>query len=171
MCIKMKLKISIVSKLSSYYISTSFETEFNPFDNIKQLIFLMDYCKPLSLAENCNDFFNKCEELFECSKGSCKIKELNLIPLEQNDYENFCLIDIKTNSYAWVKISKFIDYFSLYSSKEWLDFHYPMEQFFNDESGQIDETSMKFKKLIDYLNSYSIICDDELLEILKYIGI
>ena len=167
----MKLKISIISKLPSSHVSTSFETEFNPFDNIKQLIFLMDYCKPLALVDNFNDFFDKCEELFECSKGSCKIKELKLIPIEQNDYENFCLIDVKLNSYVWLKTFKFIDYFSLYSSKEWLEFHYPMEQFFNDDAGQMDETSIKFMRLIDYLNSYNIIRGDELLEIIKYIGI
>lgn len=167
----MKLKISIVSKLSSYHVSTSFETEFNPFDNVKQLIFLMDYCKPLSLVDNSNDFFKKCEELFECSKGYCKVKELTLIPIEKNDYENFCLIDIKTNSYIWLKSFKFIDYFSLYSSKGWLEFHYPMEQFFNEETGQMDETSIKFKRLFEYLNSYSLIGNDELLEMIKYIGI
>jgi hypothetical protein len=46
-----------------------------------------------------------------------------------------------------------------------------MEQFFNDDAGQMDETSIKFKRLIDYLNSYNIIRGDELLEIIKYIGI
>lgn len=167
----MKLKIVIYAKVSSGAVSTCFETEFNPIDNVKQLIFLFDYCKPLSLAEDCDDFLDKCEELFECSKGYCKIKELKLIPVENNDYENFCLIDIKNTSYIWIKISKFIEYFSLYSSKEWLEFHYPLEQFFNDVTGELDESSIKLKKLADYLNSFSLICHDNLTEILKCIGL
>ena len=167
----MKLKFFIISKLESGPSTACFETEFNPIRNIQKLLFLINYCKPLLRASNSEEHFNICEELFDCAQGYCKIDGLSIVPIEKNDYDNFCLINIENSSYCWIKNVKFIDYLSVYSTQEWLELHYPLEQFFNETPGQLDERSRELKSLIQLSNKYDNLCGDELLSILELIEI
>ena len=165
----MKLKIIIFSRKDTGLSSACFETDFHPIKNTKLLLFLLEYCKPLLRANNSEDHFNICEELFNCSKGSCKVDDLSIIPIEQKGYDNICLIDVTTSSYCWIKDVKFIDYLSIYSTQEWLELHYPLEQFFNDEASNLDDNSKEIKSLIEKSNEYGNICGSDVNNILEFL--
>jgi hypothetical protein len=142
---------------------TCFEIIFDPILNVKQMIFLLEYCKPLLESESKEDYYKILDELFGLQSDGKSVKdyELGIVPYEKNgDYDNFCIIDLNENAYIFVKRYKFMDNMFISSAKDWLKLHYPLEQFI-DCDNQLDEEGIEICSLIEEVNDKKINVLDE----------
>jgi len=130
---------------------------------VKQMIFLLEYCKPLLASESKEDYDKIVYELFCLQSDGKYIKnyELNIVPYEKNDdYDNFCIIDLNENAYIFVKRYKFMDNMFISGVKDWLKLHYPLEQFI-DSNNQLDEEGKEICSLFEEVNDKKINVLDE----------
>jgi hypothetical protein len=161
---QMKIKLIIKSVLyqePSYLCSClresedffiCFESDFDPVANVKEMIHLFEYCKPLLASQSKQDYHKICEELF----STLNVK---IVPFEKRDYDNFCIIDLNEEAYIFIKLYKLIKNVLTCDVKEWLELHYPKEQFINDDHqvdkegleiySLISETNLEFSKILD----------------------
>lgn len=164
------LKIVIISKIDTGFYTLCFETEFNPTRNIDDIHNLIEYCKPIISKNNSEHAYDICEELFNCSQGECKIKNLKLISVDHNDYDNYCIINLYHSSYIFVKLFNFMTNIAVYSTKEWLEFHYPLEQYFEDGDITSEESKLLYR-LINDSTKYGTLFGETLNESLEISGI
>lgn len=131
-----------------------FESVFDPVLNVKEMIHLYEYCKPLLASQSNEDYHKICEELF----STLNVK---IIPFEKRDYDNFCIIDLNEEAYIFIKRYKLMKNVLTYDAKNWLEFHYPKEQFINDDN-QIDNEGLEIQQLIQETSKeFSKILDKE----------
>ena len=129
-----------------------FESDFDPVANVKEMIHLFEYCKPLLASQSVEDYHKISKELF----STLNVK---IVPFEKRDYDNFCIIDLNEEAYLFIKLYKLMKNVLTCDVKNWLELHYPTEQFINDDN-QVDkegldlqhliiETSLEFSKILD----------------------
>lgn len=141
-------KYFIVTKIGIKYEVSSLYGKFKPEKNVSDIIFLMEYCKPLNLIESLLEYNSISDKLFHDKS----VKELGLNTVKNEfdqDCDNMCILFPQSNSYCFVKMLNFSTEFELYYCNYWLDFHYPVEQFINEK---IKHSSLDLDKIVNSLS-------------------
>lgn len=171
----LKLKHVILININNTYHSSCFEENFRPIKNAESGLKLLDYSKPLGNSKTAEEHFDICEILFKCASGECVIKNLNLVSIDHNEYFAYFIIIPQKNMYVILQINEFTNTISAYSVKEWLELHYPIEQFIKDVSGYTKDQITDILTDIDVLNKtaskYEVCNKDFLNECLELIGL
>jgi hypothetical protein len=133
------------------------ETAFDPLTNVKQMISLFEYCKPLLASETKEDYFKICDELFspvaKTDDEIIKKGEFKIVPYDKsNIYDNFCIMDLNEMGYIFVKRYRFMENVFTSGVKDWLELHYPLEQFV-DSNNELDKEGMEIRSLIEKVSA------------------
>ncbi len=144
-----------LTDIENYFICL--ETEFDPITNVKQMIFLFEYCKPLLASETQEDYLKICDELFlpvpKTNDEIIKKHEFIIVPYDKNNvYDNFCIMDLNEMGYIFVKRYRFMDNVFTCGVKDWLELHYPLEQFINDNN-ELDKEGVEICSLIEQVSA------------------
>ena len=152
----LKIKFVVITKIKEQFFTSCFEENFRPIKNVSTAINLMEYCKNFENTKDEDHYFSLCEKLFACSTGKCLIDDLNLVSIDHNEYNAWIIISPQIKSYAIVQFNEVSNSISVFSIKDWLELHYPIQQFVNDDaSGYSHERIQDILTEIDNLNKKS----------------
>ena len=79
--------------------------------------------------------------------------EFKIVLYDKNNiYDNFCIMDLNEMGYIFVKRYRFMENVFICGVKDWLELHYPLEQFVNDNN-ELDKEGIEIYSLIEQVSA------------------